>query len=353
MTEQSNHTIGPADYAEPRCPLGGETYASAPASIPVPQRRIIEKMDEYMSRRDYAGAERHLLYWLEEAKLGADARGELMIRGELIGHFRKTGNREAALREVDAALALLKRMDFENSISAGTTYVNSATALSAFGEHERALSLFENARRIYESTPGTAAELLGGLYNNMALDLAALGRYAEAERLYDLAMEKMLGVPGGGLEAAITCLNRADLLEQAGGEETEAQDGADAAGPQDSADAAPQDGAAAPQDSLQGSASAVPQDGAASPQGSLQGSASAVPQGSAAPRRAGEAETDARITALCEEAVRLLKETDAPKDGYYAFVLEKCAPALDHHGFFLDAEELRAESARIYAENAD
>lgn len=280
MTEQSNHTIGPADYAEPRCPLGGETYASAPASIPVPQRRIIEKMDEYMSRRDYAGAERHLLYWLEEAKLGADARGELMIRGELIGHFRKTGNREAALREVDAALALLKRMDFENSISAGTTYVNSATALSAFGEHERALSLFENARRIYESTPGTAAELLGGLYNNMALDLAALGRYAEAERLYDLAMEKMLGVPGGGLEAAITCLNRADLLEQAGG-----------------------------------------------------------------------AEAEARITALCEEAVRLLKETDAPKDGYYAFVLEKCAPALDHHGFFLDAEELRAESARIYAAN--
>ena len=90
----------------------------------------------------------------------------------------------------------------------------------------------------------------------------------------------MLGVPGGGLEAAITCLNRADLLEQAGG-----------------------------------------------------------------------AETEARITALCEEAVRLLKETDAPKDGYYAFVLEKCAPALDHHGFFLDAEELRAESARIYAAN--
>lgn len=318
MTEQSNHTIGPADYAEPRCPLGGETYASAPASIPVPQRRIIEKMDEYMSRRDYAGAERHLLYWLEEAKLGADARGELMIRGELIGHFRKTGNREAALREVDAALALLKRMDFENSISAGTTYVNSATALSAFGEHERALSLFENARRIYESTPGTAAELLGGLYNNMALDLAALGRYAEAERLYDLAMEKMLGVPGGGLEAAITCLNRADLLEQAGGAETEAQDGAGAAGPQDSASAVPQDGAAAP-----------------------------------APRGAREADTEARITALCEEAVRLLKETDAPKDGYYAFVLEKCAPALDHHGFFLDAEELRAESARIYAANTD
>ena len=55
---------------------------------PVPQQRIIEKMDEYMSRRDYAGAERHLLYWLEEAAQGQDLRGQLLIRNELIGHYR-------------------------------------------------------------------------------------------------------------------------------------------------------------------------------------------------------------------------------------------------------------------------
>ena len=39
-------TIRPEDYAEPRCPLGGETYASAPEFIAVPQQRIVEKLDE-------------------------------------------------------------------------------------------------------------------------------------------------------------------------------------------------------------------------------------------------------------------------------------------------------------------
>ena len=82
--------IGPEDYAEPRCLLCDEPYGVTPPVKAVPQQRIIEKMNEYMSRRDYAGAERHLLYWLEEAKLGRDKGGELMIRNELVGHYRKT-----------------------------------------------------------------------------------------------------------------------------------------------------------------------------------------------------------------------------------------------------------------------
>ena len=93
----------------------------------IPQERIIRKMDEYMSRRDYAGAERHLKYWLEEAKLGNDRRGELLIRNELVGHFRKTGNREEALKNGERALDLLKELGFEDSVSGGTTYVNHGT----------------------------------------------------------------------------------------------------------------------------------------------------------------------------------------------------------------------------------
>ncbi len=92
----------------------------------IPQERIIRKMDEYMSRRDYAGAERHLKYWLEEAKMGNDRRGELLIRNELVGHFRKTGNREEALQNGERALDLLKELGFEDSVSGGTTYVNMA-----------------------------------------------------------------------------------------------------------------------------------------------------------------------------------------------------------------------------------
>ena len=186
---------------------------------PIPQQRVIAKMDDYMSRRDYAGAERHLLYWLEEARAGGDLRGELLVLGELVGHYRKTGEREKALERIEAALALLEKLDFGNTISAGPTYVNAATALSAFGEHERALALFRQARSIYEGSAATRPELLGGLYNNMALTCAAQGRCEEALALYGQAVATMAKVPGGALETAVTCLNMADLVVQRDGME--------------------------------------------------------------------------------------------------------------------------------------
>lgn len=196
-----------------------DLYESQPRIRPIPQRRVIEKLDGYMSRRDYAGAERHLLYWLEEARLGDDLRGALLLRNELVGHYRKTGEREKALENGEAALKLVERLDMGDTISAGTTCVNFATALSAFGEDARALALFERARPIYEKSAATRPDLLGGLYNNMALTCAALGRYDEARALYEKAMARMEDAPHGALEQAITCLNLANLVEARDGME--------------------------------------------------------------------------------------------------------------------------------------
>ncbi len=273
-----NKPLGPEDYAEPACLLCGEPYGAEGAIRAVPQQRIIEKLDEYMSRRDYAGAERHLLYWMEEARLGQDLRGQLMLANELIGHYRKVGDRDKALHFVDEALRLLGELDFEGSVSAGTTYVNAATACSAFGDNERALSLFEKARAVYESGVQVRPELLGGLYNNMALANQALGRYDEAFALYDKAMEQMGKLPGGALEQAITCLNMADAVA--------AQEGLEAG--------------------------------------------------------------ETRIFALLDRALELLQDEAAPRNGYYAFVCEKCAPSFAYYGYFLAADELKKEAARIY-----
>ena len=205
--------IDKEDYMEPRCILCEEPYGAEAQVKPVPQQRIMEKVDEYMSRRDYAGVERHLLYWLEEAKLGHDKKGELMIRNELIGHYRKTGEREKAIAQAETAIALLDAMDFDGSISAGTTCVNAATAYQAFGEHERALAIFERAGKNYEAIPSLKAELLGGLYNNMALTLVSLKRFEEANALYRKAIETMGKAEHGALEQAITYLNMANAAE--------------------------------------------------------------------------------------------------------------------------------------------
>ena len=206
------HFLNPEDYMEPACPLCMDPPDAARTVDPIPQQRVVQKLDDYMSRRDYDGAERHLLYWLSEAERGNDLRGELLVRNELVGHYRKAGDRAKAFAHAERAIALVDELELAGSVSAGTTYVNAATANSAFGEHARALELFEKAKTVYEAERRTQKHLLGGLYNNMALSCQALGRYDEAFKLYEKAMDAMSEVAYGELEQAITCLNMADAV---------------------------------------------------------------------------------------------------------------------------------------------
>ena len=104
----------------------------------MPQQRIRDKMDEYMSRRDYAGAERHLLYWLEEARAGRDERGRAdgaERAGGPLPQDRRAGQGHGS---ADDGAEPAGRAGLARHISAGTTYVNVATAYNAFGENERA-----------------------------------------------------------------------------------------------------------------------------------------------------------------------------------------------------------------------
>ena len=270
--------ITPEDYAEPRCLLGDERWGSAPAVIPVPQERIIRKLDEYLGRRDYESAEKHLLYWLAEAEQGRDDRGKLLICNELLGHYRKNRNREEAFRFAEEALGLVKALGYDGSVTGGTTRVNAATACSAFGESEKALELFRLARQDYAE--GRAdPELMGGLYNNMALACKDLGRYEEAFELFEQAMEAMSRVPGAKPEQAITCLNMADTVAQRDGPEAGAE----------------------------------------------------------------------RIRELLGQALALLRDGETPRDGYYAFVCEKCAPGFADYGMTGEAAELQRIAEEIYA----
>jgi tetratricopeptide (TPR) repeat protein len=169
-------------------------------------------------------------------------------------------------------------MDFDGTISAGTTYTNAATAYHAFGEYEKAIALFEKAKPVYESSGNTRPDLLGGLYNNMALTYTALNRFPEAYALYEKAYAIMGQLEGGVLEQAITCLNMADLAE---------------------AEYGPEEG-------------------------------------------------EKKIYELVDKAYDLLNDPDVKRDGYYAFVCEKCAPSFSYYGYFMAADELKKRAEAIY-----
>jgi len=269
------------DYVEPACALCGKP-GEEPALKPVPRDRILQKMREYEDRSDWNGAERHLKYWLEEAKAGRDGRGQLMLNNELMGFYRKQGKRKEAEEHRAAALELIEKLGMEETVTAGTTWVNAATVHEAFGDEAGALVLFWKARENYEKNLPPEDERLGGLYNNMGLALASAGRYGEAEELFGRAIAVMEKQEHGENEQAITWLNLADVF-----------------------------------------------------------SAALSPE-----------EAEAKVNDCLERAEALLDAESLPRDGYHAFVCDKCAPVFGYYGWFMTEKKLETRAAGIRADRA-
>lgn len=60
-------------------------------------------------------------------------------------------------------------------------------------------------------------------------------------------------------------------------------------------------------------------------------------------------EKDEKIKDCLQTAYNLLKTENLPHNGYYAFVLEKCAPSFKYFGNLAVYEELQSEAQEIYA----
>ena len=264
------------DYIEPNCALCGKPGETESAR-PVPQDRIMAKMREYEDASDWNGAERHLKYWLAEAEMNRDDRGALMLHNELMGFYRKQGKRDEALAHAERAAELVEKLGMEDTVTAGTTWVNAGTVHEAFRDPVGGIAFFEKARENYEKNLPETDERLGGLYNNMALALTSCGRYQEAQAMFRSALRVMERQEHGEPEQAITLLNMADALE---------------------AELGPEEAAEYTEEFL-------------------------------------------------DRAAALLDTENLPRNGYYAFVCEKCAPVFGHYGYFAEEAELAKRAKEI------
>ncbi|MBQ7500194.1 MAG: tetratricopeptide repeat protein [Clostridia bacterium] len=266
------------DYEEPACPFCTDQFSENPPVKPIPRSRVIEKLDEYLSRNDYSSAERHLIYWLNEAEIGHDHQGMFMICNELMGLYRKTGRKDKAFEYAEKALELSDYLDYSDAVSGGTAYVNAATVYKAFGRSDRSIPLFIKAEKIYLSRLPENDARIGGLYNNMGLAYADLGEYEKALGCYEKALVVMSNIENGEAEQAITHLNIADLIY--------AQN--------------------------------------------------------------GRIISDIDIQSRLDKAEELLDTASLPRDGYYAFVCEKCAPVFGFYGRAEFEKELSERARSIY-----
>ncbi|MBQ9552608.1 MAG: tetratricopeptide repeat protein [Clostridia bacterium] len=203
------------DYKEPACPLcsGKEFYDYDPnaqqGSIPVAQ--VIAKIDDALNREEYGEAKRILYYWLEEAKQLRDLRGQLAVYSELMGLHRKNGEKEEALEAAQNGLQIIEALGVGHLVSTATVYINAATVYKTFDMARQAMPLYEKAEKIYRENLNENDALFGALYNNMGLALADLDRREDALASFEKALKVMTVSPERAPEAAITCLNIADL----------------------------------------------------------------------------------------------------------------------------------------------
>ncbi len=221
--EQEFSKMEREDYTDPQCPFCTDQYEKEPQIRPIPTSRILDKLDDFLSKNDYAGAERLLLYWVDEAGLGHDARGEFQLRNELMGLYRKLGRKEEAMQNADRALALAGEIGLLQSVAGATALLNAATVRKAFGDAAGSIPLFEQARNVYEAELKPDDPRAAGLYNNMSLSLVDLGRFAEARAFYEKAIAILLRTAGNEPEIAVTYLNLANLEEAENGLENGAE----------------------------------------------------------------------------------------------------------------------------------
>lgn len=167
---------------------------------------IISTLDGYLHKNDYDSAKAYLL----NLQKTADMQTRVFISNELMGLYRKLGERENALNAVSTALELIQKLGIADKVGAATTYLNSATVYKAFGLSCKSIPLFEKAKTIYQRELDSGDTRLGGLYNNMALALVDEKRFDEADALYNKALSVMVNNPP---ELAITYLNMASAVE--------------------------------------------------------------------------------------------------------------------------------------------
>lgn len=172
---------------------------------------ILSRLDSYLHKNDYSSAEKYLLSVLSGS---ADNSVSLAVMNELMGLYRKLGNRENAIFYAESAMKKIDEMGADRRVGSATVYLNCATVYKAFGMAEKSVPFFLKAEEIYSENLSPDDIMWGGLYNNMALAYVDLKDFEKSRSLYLKAIRIMLGYENGAPEAAITYLNLADVVAE-------------------------------------------------------------------------------------------------------------------------------------------
>ena len=188
------------------------TGCSAENTSSVRVSRFIRRLDAYFATNDLAGAGQHLSFWEGEMRADGDTAGLITVLNEEVGYFRRTGDRENALRVTRDVLSMLDAFGADRHPAGATVLINAATTLKFCERPAEGLPLYDRAQAVYRENGKEDTFEYAALLNNKAAALCDLARYDEAEACNLRAIDSLQKIGGHDGEIAVTLVNYAHLL---------------------------------------------------------------------------------------------------------------------------------------------
>lgn len=192
----------------------GEIKAAGDVRFSAPE--LIKELDRLLHMDLASEAEAFLKKQLLLSRTCGDWQTELTILNELSGFYRNQQNKEAGLCASEEGISLIRAHGLSETVTAGTTYLNAATTLKAFGKTAESLPYYEEARRIYERFLMPGDYRFAGLFNNLGLAYTEIGDFSDAEACFMRAVKIMRELPESTLEIGVTYVNLATLYDKWG-----------------------------------------------------------------------------------------------------------------------------------------
>lgn len=178
----------------------------------IPVAEIISGCDRLFNMNKSRELGEYLRYWRRRAAELGDEKGELSVLNELMGHYRMMRDENRAVAAVRDGFDLIGRLGISGSVSAGTIFINGATALQSFGMSKEALTYYRMAEQCFTANLAPDDVLFAGLFNNMASACIDEGMFQQAREYYMRALET-LRTAGKLMDLAVTYVNLAQLYD--------------------------------------------------------------------------------------------------------------------------------------------
>ena len=162
------------DWEEPECCFrphiaAAEAVHTGSADGGPSVREVIQGFDRLLDRDAKREAAIYLEDWMARYEEAGDWASQITILNEMMGFYRNSGEREKGLAAVEKGLALVGDHGLSQTVTGGTTCLNAATTMKAFGKAAEAMPYYDQAFRAYGGSLPPGDYRFGGLFNNMAL----------------------------------------------------------------------------------------------------------------------------------------------------------------------------------------